>query len=123
MRRTEILYGVIRRLMWFLLPLLLEIMSISESSTNITCLNALTGSWVWSYTATNYVATTPAVANGLVYASAYNGNIYCVNAYTGTWVWQYPWEGIPTSAVVANGLVYVGNNYNSVICLNANTGG
>ena len=30
MQRTEILYGVIRRLMWFLLPLLLEIMSISE---------------------------------------------------------------------------------------------
>jgi polyvinyl alcohol dehydrogenase (cytochrome) len=51
----------------------------------------------WTFTATNDITATPAVANGVVYFPDFAGNYYAVNARTGALVWQKTvgaWTGI-----------------------------
>jgi outer membrane protein assembly factor BamB len=61
--------------------------------------------------------SSPAVANGLVYAASDDGNLYALNASTGALVWDYP-SGAGATPAVANGVVYV----DGVYALNATTG-
>jgi serine/threonine-protein kinase len=44
---------------------------------------------VWNYTTKGAVATSPTVANGIVYVGSYDGNIYALNARTGGKLWNY----------------------------------
>ena len=36
------------------------------------------------------VASSPAVANGVVYVGSFDGNVYALNASTGALLWSYP---------------------------------
>lgn len=73
------------------------------------CFNALTGAKVWSYpiaSAPYSVYSSPAVANGYVYAG-----FYALNASTGTPIWNNT-KLSGSSPALADGLVYV--NYNGM---------
>jgi eukaryotic-like serine/threonine-protein kinase len=73
-------------------------------------LNGDTGALVWQYTTGNAVASSPAVANGVVYVEADDGNLYALDAGTGALLWQYATGGtLYASPAVANGTVYVGS--------------
>jgi outer membrane protein assembly factor BamB len=90
----------------------------------IYALNASTGVELWSYAATNGVYSAPAVANGVVYASAYDSSVYALNASTGALLWSNAGAGNGDnfSPAVANGVVYVGSGEGFVYALNASTG-
>jgi outer membrane protein assembly factor BamB len=75
----------------------------------------------WKFAASNSVVNSPAVVNGVVYASAYNNNFYALNANTGAQLWSVPINLGWSSPAVAGGRIYVGVGYN-VVALNANTG-
>ena len=73
------------------------------------------------------MASSPAVANGVVYIGDGNGKVYALNASTGTQIWNYTTENSEyyeyiTSPAVANGVVYVGSDDGKVYALNASTG-
>jgi outer membrane protein assembly factor BamB len=47
------------------------------------------GALLWSYATGNGVNSSPAVVNGVVYVSSYDGNVYALNASTGALLWSY----------------------------------
>jgi len=56
---------------------------------NIYALNAANGARLWNYTMTNAASSSPAVANGVVYAGGYDNNIYALDAATGALSWKF----------------------------------
>ncbi len=61
------------------------------------------------------VASSPAVADGVVYVGSYDGKVYALNAATGAYVWSYATgEMVVSSPAVANNTVYVGS-YDHII--------
>src|SRR5439155_27216239 len=71
------------------------------------------------------VASSPAVANGVVYVGSGDHKVYALDATTGALLagWPYTTGGaVLSSPVVANGVVYVGSADHKVYALNANTG-
>ena len=71
----------------------------------------------------NYVDSSPAVANGVVYVGSDDRNVYALNASTGAKLWSYTTGDIVySSPAVANGVVYVGSYDDNVYALNALTG-
>ncbi|MGQ9597108.1 MAG: outer membrane protein assembly factor BamB family protein [Thermoproteota archaeon] len=89
------------------------------------CLNASTGTHLWSYTTDNDVES-PAVAYGKVYVTSGSGKVYCLDAVTGEHAWNYTVGGnLHSEPSVVDGRVYFGSHYaynNNVYCLNASTG-
>src|ERR1022692_1014585 len=77
----------------------------------------------WSYPTGNRVASSPAVANGVVYAGSLDNNVDALNAATDCKLWQFTTGNSVWSApAVANGVVYVGSFDNNVYALLAGTG-
>jgi outer membrane protein assembly factor BamB len=82
-----------------------------------------TNNVLWTYTTSDSIESSPAVANGKLYVGSYDSKFYCLNATTGTWIWRYTTgDLIRSSPAVANGKVYVGSNDDKLYCLNAETG-
>jgi outer membrane protein assembly factor BamB len=70
---------------------------------------------VCSYTTGDFVQSSPAVANGVVYVGSLDHNLYALNAKTGSKLWSYTTGGIVySSPAVANGVVYVGSGDSKV---------
>jgi outer membrane protein assembly factor BamB len=89
--------------------------------SNVYALNANTGAMLGSIATVGEVASTPAVANGLVYVGTGN-NIDALDARTGAFVWGIGTGGlVESSPAVANGVVYVGADDNNVYAINAAT--
>jgi outer membrane protein assembly factor BamB len=64
---------------------------------------------VWSYPLVRHTMTTPAVANGLVFATDCGQVLHCVDASTGNGCWAHQMEGeMWASPLVADDKVYVG---------------
>jgi outer membrane protein assembly factor BamB len=82
-------------------------------------LNAGTGARLWRYYTGGPVESSPAVANGVVYAGC-GANLCALNASTGAKLWSYAGGGGGTPAV-ANGVVYVGCS-DGLCALNGSTG-
>jgi eukaryotic-like serine/threonine-protein kinase len=77
----------------------------------------------WSYATGDFVGSSPAVANGVVYVGSNDHYVYALNAKTGTKLWSYvTFTGVYSSPAVANGVVYVGSDDHNVYALNAKTG-
>jgi outer membrane protein assembly factor BamB len=71
----------------------------------------------------NWVLSSPAVVDYLVYVGSEDNNVHCLNASTGGVVWNYTTGGYTLSSpAVADGLVYMGSLDGKVYCLNAATG-
>lgn len=65
---------------------------------------------IWSYEMPHHCSTTPAIANGLVFAADCNGTLHCVDAETGAPYWTHDVGGEVWGApLVADGKVYVGS--------------
>jgi outer membrane protein assembly factor BamB len=91
-----------------------------EKDSDTYALNASTGALLWSYPTGDF--SSPAVANGLVFAGGSDEKLYALNATTGACVWNYL-TGEPSSPAVAGGLVFIGDaNWCAVHALNASTG-
>jgi outer membrane protein assembly factor BamB len=70
----------------------------------------------WKYTTGGFVASSPAVENGIVYIAS--NKLYALDARTGANRWSYPVSG--ASPAVANRVVYVGDD--KLYALDAETG-
>ena len=94
-------------------------------------LNATNGIELWNYNATgidNYITTTPAVSNDVVYICSrygmfYDGNVHALNACDGTEIWKVTAGSlIYSSPVVVDGMLYVGSGDGNVYAIDCNTG-
>lgn len=106
------------------------IVYVGSSNSNFYALDAGTGALIWKLTTEwSYDGGTPAVVNGVVYATSFdeptNGTIlYALEAKTGALVWKYTFTGSTFDPAVANGVVYmpVGAYDDNVYALDAGTG-
>jgi outer membrane protein assembly factor BamB len=90
------------------------------------CLNAATGAQIWRVP-TNFIASDPAVANGMLYMGGSDGNLHAFNASTGWEVWKYPVSyvqanSLGASPTVHGGIVYTVSIDDNVYALNATDG-
>jgi outer membrane protein assembly factor BamB len=85
-----------------------------SDADSLYALNATTGALLWSYYTGNFIFSSPAVANGVVYFQS--GTTYALNAETGALLWESTTTGVraSTSPAVANGVVYVGSDDGSL---------
>lgn len=85
-------------------------------------LDARTGERIWR--TERAAGTTPAIADGLVYAGTGYGDVDAYDVSTGDLVWRFHAGGgdVESSPTVANGVVYVGSNADTVFALDAGTG-
>ena len=85
----------------------------------------ITPNLLWSYPTTGAFAgaSSPAVANDILYIGSSNGNLYALNATDGIKLWNYSTGGaVDSSPAVANGIVYVGSIGGDFNALNATNG-
>jgi outer membrane protein assembly factor BamB len=76
----------------------------------IYALNAATGAFKWSYTANGNVASSPAIADGLVFVGSDDHKLYVLNASNGDVIWSYATgDMVVSSPAVAYGVVFVGS--------------
>ncbi len=76
----------------------------------------------WRFQTAHVNRSTPAIADGIVYAGSCDGNLYAIDAAAGTLKWKFQTTGeITSSPAVAEGLVYV-NNDAGLYALDARTG-
>jgi len=74
----------------------------------------------WKYATGSEVNSSPAVANGVVYAGSQNGTFYALRASTGRKRWSYGTGGqVQSSPAVANGVVYFDSFDGNVYALKA----
>ncbi|MGZ4846793.1 MAG: outer membrane protein assembly factor BamB family protein [Halobacteriota archaeon] len=81
------------------------IVYVGSTDGNLYALNATTGAKLWNYSAGDTVASSPAVANGIVYWGG-NNSLNALNATTGARLWNYTVGMYGGTPAVANGLVY-----------------
>jgi len=93
------------------------------------CLDEFDGSVIWTYSTDAWVVSSPAVADGKVYAASFfDGKIHCLDANDGDSIWSYTAAyQIFSSPAVTNGNVYIGSvdfqeNKGEIICLDATDG-
>ena len=73
------------------------------------CVDPRDGKEVWSCPLGKHTLTTPAVHEGLVYATDDDGVVHCVSAATGDPVWTHPMDGsFWSSPLIADGKIYLG---------------
>ena len=85
----------------------------------------VTPNLLWSYPTTGALAgaSSPAVANGILYIGSANGNLYALNATDGIKLWNYSTDGaVDSSPAIDNGIVYVGSIGGGFYALNATNG-
>ena len=82
-------------------------------------MDASSGAKLWSFGTGDAVYSSPALANGVVYVSSWDGNVYALDAYTGAELWNHGYgSAIIWTPTVANSMVYIGN----IEALDASTG-
>jgi outer membrane protein assembly factor BamB len=91
----------------------------SATDVHVYAFNATTGQPVWTAVAGGLDATSPTVANGIVYVAG--GNLIALDATTGAVVWTASGGG-DSSPTVANNIVYSGPSGGSLNAFNATTG-
>jgi outer membrane protein assembly factor BamB len=86
-------------------------------------LNASSGVAVWNYTTGGSVASSPAIANGVVYVGSGDNRVYALDAADGALLWDFTTGGdVASSPAVADGMVFVGSYDGKVYALNASDG-
>lgn len=78
---------------------------------------------LWTFACEDEVRSTPAVAEGLVYVSAYDNNLYALSAKEGRFQWKYATQGgMASSPCVHEGVVYVGSEDKHIYAVHARLG-
>ena len=78
---------------------------------------------LWAFETHRGVYSSPAVANGCVFAGCKYGLFYCVNASNGELLWYFLSENeVNSSPAVDSGYVYVGSDDGNLYCLDVATG-
>ncbi|HEX4876515.1 MAG TPA: PQQ-binding-like beta-propeller repeat protein, partial [Chitinophagaceae bacterium] len=78
---------------------------------------------LWEYSSEANIISTPAVADGKVYAGNQNGVMYCFSAGDGKVLWRFKTGGaIFSSPAVSEGNVVFGSGDGMIYCLNAGNG-
>jgi len=81
------------------------------------------GHVLWSFQAEGYVASSPAVAQGLVYFGSHDHHLYAVDAQSGQQRWRFgTGRTISSSPAVWEGLVFFGSNDGFVYTLEVESG-
>lgn len=101
-----------------------------ENEDFLYAVDASTGQLLWKYALKDGVASTPAVANGVVYFTTFFGGVvYALNAKTGAYLWSLSVVNDVNYLTVADGVVYVGggdagagNQSGALYALDAGTG-
>ncbi len=79
---------------------------------------ALNPTLTWKYATGDWVESSPAVANNVVYIGSDDNNVYALNATNGNQLWNYTTNyAVFSSPAVANGAVYVGSYDGNVYAL------
>ena len=83
----------------------------------------LTNNSLWKYQTGDFVDSSPAVVDGVVYIGSGDKNVYALNASTGSKMWSYQTGFfVVSSPAVASGVVYVGSCDGNFYALNSITG-
>jgi hypothetical protein len=78
-------------------------------------IDAVTGRERWRFKTGNWVDSSPAVSNGIVYVGGTDKNLYAMDAVTGTEKWRFKTGSyIQSSLGVSNDILYVGNADNNL---------
>jgi outer membrane protein assembly factor BamB len=77
----------------------------------------------WTFHTHGEVVSSPAIADGVVYAGSNDGSLYAIDEKTGAQRWSFHTEArVASSPAVANGLVYFGSYDGNFYAVNAATG-
>ena len=88
------------------------------------CLDADSGTEVWSIDLGREMFSSPAVVNSKIYFGSQNNNVYCMDADDGSLIWTYDIDhDAQNSPTVTNGKVYIVNSHGKLYCLNAEGNG
>jgi outer membrane protein assembly factor BamB len=116
---------------WSSSPVVAENVVYVGGREGIYCLDAGTGSTVWSYPGANAGRSDPTVAGGVLYIGDEDGRIYCLDAGVGSVLWvKETGLTIYKAPAVCDGMLYVcANDYESdwdhtgyLICYDSGTG-
>jgi outer membrane protein assembly factor BamB len=78
---------------------------------------------VWNFTTDGEIASSPAVAEGVLYVGSGDDSIYALNAATGALIWHFKTNGdVASSPAIADNILYVGSYDGNLYALNATTG-
>ncbi len=78
----------------------------------------------WSYATAGAIYASPAVSDGMIFISSWDGAVYALSENTGALIWSLATGGsIYSSPAVANGIVYVGSRNGGMYAINEQTGG
>jgi outer membrane protein assembly factor BamB len=95
---------------------------VGSSDNGLHAVDASTGESLWTAPLHNVVSSSPALANGVVYAT--DGNLFAFDAATGSQLWEADLAGVASysSPAVSNGVVYVGSLDGNLYALDASSG-
>ena len=79
---------------------------------------------MWQFATGSFVYSSPAVSDGLVFASSFDMNVYAIDEYSGQQKWSFNTGSVIfSSPAVANGMVYVASRNGGILyALNEQTG-
>ena len=78
---------------------------------------------LWTFQCEDEIRSTAAVANGVVFMSAYDNNLYALNASTGKFIWKFPAQDeIASSPYVHGDAVFFGSADNRLYAVNQRSG-
>ena len=78
---------------------------------------------LWSFRCEDEIRSTAAVANGVVFASAYDNNLYALNASSGKFIWKFPAQDeIASSPFVHGESVFFGSADNRLYAVSQRNG-
>ena len=72
----------------------------------------------WEYETGTFVESSPAVADGMVFAVSKDGKVYALDQATGAKIWEYETGAmVSSSPAVADGMVFIGSADRNVYAL------
>ena len=77
----------------------------------------------WRYRAGDFVASSPALVNELVYVGARDGCVHCLELPTGALRWRFPTQDrVESSPAIGGNVLYVGSHDGRVYAIDAGSG-
>jgi outer membrane protein assembly factor BamB len=96
-----------------------EILYFGAMDHELRAFNTKTGQIVWHFSCEHAIATSPTIANGLIFVSGNNGHVYALDAQNGTLGWEYQFQNtkIMSSPAFFEDLIYLGSDTGEVVAL------